>query len=276
MYRSVRILSVVGVAIAAACGDSTAAPVPSQPLNPVTPAPDIPAAQLNRGCAGAVMTFPAFAPTPGNTPVVTGGTFAARGRGNFRPLRTTAELAVRGDYAYTTTWGNTSAAGSAIYVWNVSADTPMLVDSISVSFATTLGDIAISDDGALLVVATERANGSIVLFDLANPQQPALITCFRNDETTAGVHTAEIGRVGGRLYAFLAIDQGAGVASKLVTVDLGEPTKPMQVFSQVVGSPPSKSRIGCPPRRPRRRKPRRISCRARGVRPPQDDERQSA
>ena len=36
----------------------------------------------------------------------------------------------------------------------------------------TLGDIQVSDDGKLLVVATERANGSIVIYDLTNPLKP--------------------------------------------------------------------------------------------------------
>ncbi|HKH94745.1 MAG TPA: hypothetical protein VKA54_23255, partial [Gemmatimonadaceae bacterium] len=69
------------------------------------------------------------------------------GCGNFKPARTTAEIAVRGSTAYTTTWNNASSAASVFYIWDVAGNTPTLVDSVRVDNATTLGDIAVSDDG---------------------------------------------------------------------------------------------------------------------------------
>jgi hypothetical protein len=158
------------------------------------------------------------------------------GCGNFKPSRTTAEIAVRGTLAYTTTWGNPAAAGSVFYIWDVAGNTPTLIDSVKVENARVLGDIAVSDDGAYLVVATEIGQGSIVIYSLTNPRQPALLTRFSNAETNAGVHTAEIGRVNGKLYGFLAIDPGASPA-KIVIVDLGNPASPQQVFSQFIGTP---------------------------------------
>jgi len=95
----------------------------------------------------------------------------------------------------------------------------------------------VSDDGKLLIVATERAGGSIVIFELTDPRRPRQIARFTNAETDPGVHTAEIGRVNGKLYGFLAIDQGGGSPARLVIVDLSTPTAPRQVFSKVTGSP---------------------------------------
>jgi hypothetical protein len=94
----------------------------------------------------------------------------------------------------------------------------------------TTGDVAVSDDGSLLVVATEGAPGHIVVYDLADPRRPTELSRFT---TTGGggVHTAEIGRVGGTLYAVLAAN-GALMPSRVIIVDLSVPTAPRQVFSR--------------------------------------------
>ncbi|MGE5730973.1 MAG: LVIVD repeat-containing protein, partial [Gemmatimonas sp.] len=152
--------------------------------------------------------------------------------------RYTAEIAVRGQVAYTTTWGFRSAVGNKVNVWDVSGNTPALIDSVIVSGATTLGDVAVSDDGSLLVVATERSGGSIVIFDLADPRHPRLLSRFTNADTDPGVHTAEIGRVNGKLYGFLSIDPiGGAILARLVIVDLSNPTAPREVFTKVTGNP---------------------------------------
>ena len=153
--------------------------------------------------------------------------------------RYTAEVAVRDSFAYTTTWGFRSLPGNMVAVWNVAAPEPVLVDSVIVSGASTLGDVAVSDDGALLVVATERTNGSLVVFDRSDPRHPRQLSRLSTPETFNGVHTAEIGRVAGHLYAILAIDPLAGVAtpeSKIVIVDLGDPANPQQIFVKSVPS----------------------------------------
>ncbi|MEP6730133.1 MAG: hypothetical protein ABJE10_05830 [bacterium] len=164
-------------------------------------------------------------------------TMAVLGRGDFKPQRTTGEIFVRGNTAYTTTWGNSAAVASAFYIWDVSADVPKLVDSVIVDNSTTLGDIAVSDDGSLLIVATERIPGSIVIYSLADPRKPALLSRFTSNQTAFGVHTAEIGRVNGKLYGFLSIDPGSGVGAQLVIVDLSNPSSAQQIFSQVIGRP---------------------------------------
>lgn len=151
--------------------------------------------------------------------------------------RYTAEVAVRDSFAYTTTWGFRSAPGNMIAVWNVNGNEPVLVDSVIVSGAATLGDVAISDDGALLVVATERTNGSLVVFDRSDPRHPRLLSRLATPETYNGVHTAEIGRIAGRLYAILAVDPLGNAPtpdSKVVVVDLGDPANPRQVYVKSV------------------------------------------
>ncbi|HEV8237447.1 MAG TPA: hypothetical protein VGP84_22705, partial [Gemmatimonadaceae bacterium] len=139
--------------------------------------------------------------------------------------------------AYTTTWGFRTAPGNMIAIWDVKGAQPIFLDSLIVSGASTLGDVAVSDDGKLLVVATERSNGSLVIFDLTNPRHPTLLSRLATQETFNGVHTAEIGRIGGRLYAILAIDPLSGAAtpeSKIVIVDLGDPAHPQQIFVKSV------------------------------------------
>ncbi|HJQ54354.1 MAG TPA: hypothetical protein VJ825_10980 [Gemmatimonadaceae bacterium] len=151
--------------------------------------------------------------------------------------RFTAELAVRGDIAYTTTWGNRSALGNAIKIWNVAGNSPELVDSVIVPNASTLGDIQVSDDGQLLIVATEFSPGSIVVYSLADPRKPQLLSRYTSALTDPGVHTAEVQRVDGKLYAFLCIDPRSGNPARLVIVDLSDPAAPTQVFSAVMGNP---------------------------------------
>lgn len=167
-------------------------------------------------------------PTTASTP---------QGRADFKPDRITAEVAVRGGIAYTTTWGNSASIGSAFYIWDVAGDAPRLLDSVVVNGATTLGDVAVSDDGALLVVATERANGGLAIYSLADPRRPALVTRYISGNTTDGVHTAEIGRVNGRLYGFLSIDPSANRLAHLVIVDLGNPSTPVELLSRDIGRP---------------------------------------
>lgn len=179
------------------------------------------------GCAPDLVVPPA---TSTQLPVLGKGTITTR---------FTGEVDARGSVAYTTTWdrrGVLLVPGNAIFIWDVSGNTPILLDSVIVSGATTIGDVAISDDGTLLVVPTERAGGSLVTFDLSNPIAPRQLSRFTSTETSPGVHTAEIGRIKGRLYAFLSVDPGPGPA-KIVIVDLGNPAAPQQIYSKVIGDP---------------------------------------
>jgi hypothetical protein len=151
--------------------------------------------------------------------------------------RYTGEIWVRGNVAYTTTWGNRDAPGNAVKIWDVSGNVPTLVDSLIVPSASTLGDIQTSDDGLLLVIATEFSPGSIMIYSLANPVKPQLISRYTTALTDAGVHTAEVQRVNGKLYAFLCIDPQSGSPARLVIVDLSDPAAPTQVFTAAMGSP---------------------------------------
>lgn len=151
------------------------------------------------------------------------------------PERFTAEVAVRGDWAYTSTWGNRNGVpGNAVKIWNVAGAVPVLMDSLIVPLAATTGDVQISDDGALLVVATEFTPGTIVLYDRSNPSRPALLSQFSSSNTTPGVHTVKLGRVNGRHYAFLSVNPSP---ARLVIVDLTDPRAPVEVWSQAMGSP---------------------------------------
>ncbi|MDB4889080.1 MAG: hypothetical protein JWL61_935 [Gemmatimonadetes bacterium] len=182
-------------------------------------------------CSSSDTIVPSDTSKVAGTPV----TMTVLGRGDFRPIRTTGEIFVRGTTAYTTTWGNAAAAASAFYIWDVTGDTPRLVDSVTVDNARTLGDVAVSDDGSLLIVATESP-GSLVVYSLADPRHPVMVSRMAAG-LALGVHTAEVGRVNGKLYAFLSIDPGSGVGGQLVIVDLSVPSSPQQVFTQVVGRP---------------------------------------
>ena len=178
----------------------------------------------------------------GPDPLLTGTPFdiTALGHGDVAE-RFTGELWVRGNTAYTTSWGTRSllggqTRGNAVKIWDVSNTTPLLVDSLIVDGAITLGDIQATDDGRYLIVATET-DGSIVIYDLQNPRHPTLITRFTNPDISKGVHTAEVQPVGGRLYAFLCIDPRGGEKARLVIVDITNPASPTAVFSQIMGTP---------------------------------------
>ena len=112
----------------------------------------------------------------------------------------------------------------------------MLVDSLIIAGATTLGDVQTTPDGRHLVVATESA-GSLVLYDLTNPRHPTLVTRFEHADIANGVHTAEVQTVNGRVYAFLCIDPRGSDKARLVIVDITTPSTPAVVFSQIMGLP---------------------------------------
>jgi hypothetical protein len=155
--------------------------------------------------------------------------------------RVTAELWVNGNTAYTTTWGTrttngVAVRGNAIKVWDVSTTTPVLVDSVIVTDATTLGDIQATADGRYLVVATESI-GSLVIYDIQDPRKPVQVSRFQNADIINGVHTAEVQPVNGKVYAFLSIDPRGAEKARLVTLDLSNPAAPVMVYSQIMGNP---------------------------------------
>jgi hypothetical protein len=177
----------------------------------------------------AVVPNAVVPPTESTSLTVLGNGFVAE--------RFTAEVWVRGNVAYTTTWGYRQASGNAIKIWDVTGNVPTLVDSVIVPSAGTLGDIQTSDDGRLLIVATEYTPGSIMIYSLADPLKPQLVSRYNTALTNPGVHTAEVERVNGTLYAFLCVDPGGGNPARLVIVDLSNPAAPTQVFTAAMGAP---------------------------------------
>ena len=173
--------------------------------------------------------------TPTST---TGSTLASLGLGAVTD-RFTAELWVRGNTAYTTTWGLRGAnRGNAVKIWNVAGTKPVLLDSIIVAGASTLGDVQVSDDGSLLVVAIEsNPNGGLAIYQLDSPQRPRLLVRTTGGDLQYGVHTAELARVNGKLYAFCSIDPTSSVFASLVIMDLSNPSNPVQVSKLVIGMP---------------------------------------
>jgi hypothetical protein len=151
--------------------------------------------------------------------------------------RFTAEVAAEGPWVYTTTWSFRTAPGNALFIWDGSGSTPILRDSVILDFATTLGDVQISDDGNLLVVATERNNGSIVIFDRSDPAAPVQLARHTSDNTENGVHTVKLGRVDNRHFAFLSVNPGGLMSSQLVIVEITDPSNPTEILVRPMGLP---------------------------------------
>lgn len=155
------------------------------------------------------------------------------------PERWTAEVAARGQYAYTTTWSTRAQPGNAVKIWNVAGNTPVLVDSIILAGVGTTSDVQISDDGTLLVVSAEGGGSGIngiYIYSRADPARPTEVGRFATTNTADGVHTVKLGRVNGRHYAFLSIDPMFKPA-RLAIVDITNPAAPSQVFTQEMGNP---------------------------------------
>jgi hypothetical protein len=156
------------------------------------------------------------------------------------PERYTAEVAVRGDFAYTTTWyfrGTSigTTPGNVVKIWNISGNVPVLVDSLKLTAAVTTSDVQISPDGTLLVVSTEGSGGgSIAIYDRTDPAHPTLISRYQTQLTSRGVHTVKLSVIDGRLYGFLQIDP---TPAELVIVDMSDPAHVQQVFAQPMGIP---------------------------------------
>ena len=138
--------------------------------------------------------------------------------------RYTAEVFVRGTTAYTTTWGTRGQnRGNALLIWDVAGAAPVLVDSVIVaSGATTLGDVAVSDDGKLLVVATEPGPLSLIVYDLTNPRKPAERGRLTTDGWR-GAHTAEVATINGRVHAIMAQYPSGASLPRVAIADLTNP-----------------------------------------------------
>lgn len=154
--------------------------------------------------------------------------------------RETAEVVAQGGYAYSSTRLRL-APGNRVKVWDVRGATPVLVDSLAVPGSVRSNDVAISDDGALLMAAWE-ANGNgggVVLWSLADPAHPAQVARFESANTRNGVHGADFSRVNARLHAFLAINVlgGGTVPTQFVVLVLADPAHPVELTAVPFGDP---------------------------------------
>lgn len=140
----------------------------------------------------------------------------------------TGEVAVLGTRAYTSTWSASSIdPGNRIDVWDVSGAVPRLVDTLIVpGVVLRVGDVAISDDGRLLVAPTEPA-GTLAVYELNGTAKPQLRSLYKVPLSDgAGVHTAKLARVNGVQYAFAQLTNGRLHVS---IIDLSDPAAPREV-----------------------------------------------
>src|ERR1043166_6497445 len=89
----------------------------------------VPPIDTTRLAAPASCPASTFATAPAALDVATATTMQTLG-GCAPRSRYTAEIAVRGTIAYTTTSSRRVAVGNVIYVWDVSGNTPGLIDSV--------------------------------------------------------------------------------------------------------------------------------------------------
>ncbi len=153
--------------------------------------------------------------------------------------RYSAEISAGARYAYSSTWGTRSnVRGNAVFVWDLATTQSTLVDSLIVADAGTTGDVQVVPDANLLVVAVEPStHGAIVLYDIVDGAHPVFIGRYETPNTINGVHTAQVSRVDGKLYAFLCIDPRGSEPAKLVIVDISDPRAPVEKSVQVLGAP---------------------------------------
>jgi len=132
--------------------------------------------------------------------------FSILGGGHNVADRYTSDLWVRGEWAYTGTWGATQrngVPGNAVKIWHLdAAGAPSLADSVIVPSIGTVSDVQVSDDGRLLVFSTELGPGSgLYVYDLGDPAHPR----FSDSALVSqGIHTATVADLDGRRYVFAA------------------------------------------------------------------------
>lgn len=174
------------------------------------------AAALLLACGGGSSQTGPNPPPPPPPPPPPGASFTILGGGNNVTERYSSDLTVHSGYAYTGTWGHRTTAGNAVKVWNVQGPAPVLVDSIIVPDISTVSDLEVSSDGAVLMFSTEGGSGNgLYLYGLTDPAHPSLIASY---PVGSGIHTASFGYVGGRRYAFAARDP-AGPALMIFAID---------------------------------------------------------
>jgi hypothetical protein len=149
------------------------------------------------GCSGDDGNGPDPEPEP---------TLRVAGGGNNVPDRYTSDLWVHGSYAFTGTWGGVRRNGNpgdVVKIWSLdAAGAPSLAGEIVVPEIGTVSDVEVSRDGQLLLFSAENDVGQgLYLYDVGDPSAPQPLDHVPVDN---GVHTATLGEIGGRRYAFAA------------------------------------------------------------------------
>ena len=148
-------------------------------------------------------------------------TLQTRGGGNNVTERYGADLWVRGNVAYTGTWGGSprdGQRGNAVKIWQLLASgAPAIADSIVIEGVNTISDIEVSDNGRLLVFSVEGpTDAGLYVYDLTDPLAPVQVGYVN---VVQGLHTVTLGRIGSKLYAFAARNP---VSPALLIYDLSE------------------------------------------------------
>jgi hypothetical protein len=136
----------------------------------------------------------------------TSGALSVAAGGNNEPSRYSSDLWAHGGYVYTGTWDHarrSGAAGSLLKVWHLDGSgAPVAVDSILTSNVGAVSDVEVSSNGKLLMFSAEGGtNAGLHFYSLADPAHPTLRGM---QSVSGGVHTATLGYIGGRVYAFAA------------------------------------------------------------------------
>ena len=142
--------------------------------------------------------------------------------GNNVNERYGSDLWVRGNVAFTGTWGGSpreGQRGNAVKIWSLSSSgAPALSDSIIIEGINTISDIQVSDNGRLLVFSVEGTSGAgLYVYDLQfDPPTPTKVG-YAN--VVQGLHTVTLSRIGTKLYAFAARNPASPA---LIIYDLSE------------------------------------------------------
>jgi hypothetical protein len=187
------------------------------------------------GLAGSPVVFTATAVAGGSGTVV----LSVAGGGNNVPERYSSDLWVHGTHAYTGTWGFRNEQGNVLKVWSLDASgAPSPAGSVTVPGIGTVSDVQVSDDGAYLVLSGEWGPaGGIHTYGLTNPAQPTLLGSAVIG--SAGVHTVTWATIGGRDYAFAALNPGgsgnpAEDQPALLIYDVTQPATPALVHREPI------------------------------------------
>ncbi|HSE28712.1 MAG TPA: hypothetical protein VLA95_10830 [Gemmatimonadales bacterium] len=133
------------------------------------------------------------------------------GGGDNVPDRFTSDLWLHGDYAYTGTWGAITRNGNfgdVLKVWQLGAEgAPALVREVPIPDISTVSDVEVSADGALLLATTEgQSADGLYLFSLADPSDPTPVDF---EPVASGLHTGTFAEIGGARYVFAARNPGS-------------------------------------------------------------------